>query len=354
MRTKLLTGLVAFTLVMGTITGCSVPDINKDTKIVFTTGFKKNEVFRIEKASCTLPEIMVYLTNTKNQYESTFGPEIWETSYEDETIEDNVKETVLARLARVKTMNLLAIENNVSLDDSEKEKCEKAANEYYSKLNDTEIKELGIDEELIRNMYEEYTLANKVYKYLIADINPEISDDEARTITVEHIFFKTYSLNENGVRVPNSQQSQMESYQNAREAWERAKDGEDFSKLCAEYSDDPVSVYSFGKGMEEKSFEKAAFDLGTGEISGIVQTEYGYHIIKCISTFDREETDRNKVKIVEERRREVFNEKYSGFVKNLTKNMNKKLWDSVEFIQNDDVTVKNFFEVYKQYFDLKL
>ena len=60
--------------------------------------------------------------------------------------------------------------------------------------------------------------------------------------------------------------------------------------------------------------EEAAFNLGTDEISGIVETEHGYHIIKCISTFDRDETDRNKIKIVEQRRKEVFNEEYSGFV----------------------------------------
>ena len=38
-------------------------------------------------------------------------------------------------------------------------------------------------------------------EHLIADINPEISDDEARTITVQHILIKTYSLNEDGEKV---------------------------------------------------------------------------------------------------------------------------------------------------------
>ena len=65
-------------------------------------------------------------------------------------------------------------------------------------------------------MYEEYALAGKVYEYLIADINPEISDDEARTITVQDILIKTYSLNENGERVPYSTQAKQEAYQRAR------------------------------------------------------------------------------------------------------------------------------------------
>ena len=57
--------------------GCQKPDT--DTKLVLYTGFKKDEVFRIETMSCMLPEIMVYLTNTQDQYESVFGKEIWKT-----------------------------------------------------------------------------------------------------------------------------------------------------------------------------------------------------------------------------------------------------------------------------------
>ncbi len=120
--------------------------------------------------------------------------------------------------------------------------------------------------------------------------------------------------------------------------------------LIAEYSEDNNPSYSFGKGTMEPAFEEAAFNLGTDEISGIVESEHGYHIIKCISTFDKDETDRNKVKIVEQRRKEVFNEEYSGFVGGLTRNLNQKLWDSVGFLEDDTVTTSSFFEIYKELF----
>lgn len=58
------------------LTGCS--GINRDTKIVLTTGFTKDEVFRIETASCYKKEVMVYLTNLQNQYEQVYGTEIWQ------------------------------------------------------------------------------------------------------------------------------------------------------------------------------------------------------------------------------------------------------------------------------------
>ncbi len=336
--------------VIGTVSCASRNDSGDYTRVVLTTGFAQDEIFRIEKLSCTLPEMMVYLTNMKNQYESVYGDRIWQASYEGETLEGNIKETVLARVAKIKAMNLLAQEKDITLDEEEQDKIVKAAEKYFHSLSAQEVQELGVTQALIRQMYEEYALAGKVYEYLIADINPEISDDEARTITVQDILIKTYSLNENGERVPYSTQAKQEAYRRALEAWQRAKAGEDFSSLIAEYNEDANSTYSFGKGTYEDAFEDAAFNLGTDEISGVVETVYGYHIIKCISTFDRDETDRNKVKIVEQRRKEVFEEQYSAFVGGLTRNMNTKLWDEVGFLDDENVTTDSFFEVYHSYF----
>lgn len=331
--------------------GCKVL-LNRygNTKIVLTTGFARDEIFRIDRMSCRLPEVMVYLTNTKNQYEQALGNQIWQTSYEGETLGENLKETVLARVARIKAMNLLAEKYGISLSAEECSNAAKAAGQYYGTLNDRERELLAVDEKLLCTMYEEYALAGKVYEYLIADINPEISDDEARTITVQHILIKTYTLNEEGERVPYPEQAKQEAYQKACEALGRARDEEDFVGLIAEYNEDSNSSYSFGKGMMDAAFEDAAFNLGTGEISDVVETEHGYHIIKCISTFDRDETDRNKVKIVEQRRKEVFNEEYSGFVEGLARSLNEELWETVGLIDDAEVTTGSFLDVYQEVF----
>lgn len=325
-----------------------------NTKIVLTTGFDRDEVFRIDKSSCRLPEAMVYLTNMKNQYEQAFGSQIWQASYDGETLGENLKQTVLARIARIKAMNLLAEKYGISLSDEEIENAALAAKQYYESLNDKERELLAADEKLLCAMYEEYALAGKVYEYLIADINPEISDDEARTITVQHILIKTYSLNEAGEHVPYSEEAKEEAYKKIQEALRRAKEGEDFAGLIAEYSEDGNSSYSFGKGTMDAAFEEAAFNLGTDEISDIVETEHGYHIIKCISTFDRDETDRNKVKIVEQRRKEVFNEEYTGFVGGLTRSLNEELWETVGFIDDTEVTTSSFFEIYQAMFSKRI
>jgi peptidyl-prolyl cis-trans isomerase C len=65
----------------------------------------------------------------------------------------------------------------------------------------------------------------------------------------------------------------------------RARAGEDFAKLAKDYSEDPGSKdkggeYKFPKGQMVPEFEAAAFSLNTNQISDIVTTKFGYHIIK--------------------------------------------------------------------------
>ncbi len=93
-------------------------------------------------------------------------------------------------------------------------------------------------------------------------------------VRASHILFKTEGKDEAAVK------------KTAEQVLARAKAGEDFAALAKKYSEDDANkdkggdLDYFGRGVMAKEFEDAAFSLQPGQISDLVKTAFGYHIIK--------------------------------------------------------------------------
>jgi len=126
---------------------------------------------------------------------------------------------------------------------------------------------------------------------------------EDKTATVRHILFMTRGK---------SEEEKAAVREKAQEVLEMAKAGEDFAELAKEYSEDPGSkekggLYeSFPKGRMVKSFEEAAFNLPIGSISDLVETQYGYHIIKVI---DRQKEEKPYEEVKDQLRQQIVNDR---------------------------------------------
>jgi len=109
---------------------------------------------------------------------------------------------------------------------------------------------------------------------------------DERLASVRHILLRTQGK---------SEEEQKEILKKMEGILDRARQGEDFGKLAKEYSEDPGSKMNgglyenFEKGTMVKPFEDAAFSVPVGEISDIVETSYGYHILQIV---DRKKDER--------------------------------------------------------------
>lgn len=129
-------------------------------------------------------------------------------------------------------------------------------------------------------------------RVVLADI--KVSEEEMKKYYREHEkdFQLTESVKARHIFVQLSAKSTGEEKATARkkaeEALARLKKGDDFSKVAAELSDDTdtakkggaLGLLTPGKTNSEE-FEKTAFALKKGEISEIVQSPFGFHIIKA-------------------------------------------------------------------------
>ena len=82
-----------------------------------------------------------------------------------------------------------------------------------------------------------------------------------------------------------SESDRKKAKDKAESLLKQVKAGVDFAKLAQEQSGCPSSKQGgdlgyFGKGQMVKPFEDAAWALKPGEVSGVVETQFGYHIIK--------------------------------------------------------------------------
>jgi peptidyl-prolyl cis-trans isomerase SurA len=130
-------------------------------------------------------------------------------------------------------------------------------------LRSEKFKDVTVTRREIEEFYEHYK-----------DSIPEIP----QTYDFSHILFS----------ISPGEREEREALAKADSILNRLKEGEDFGKLAKLYSDDPGSAREGGnlsyisRGGFIKEFEEVAFSLEKGQISDIVKTDFGYHIIQLI------------------------------------------------------------------------
>jgi foldase protein PrsA len=124
-----------------------------------------------------------------------------------------------------------------------------------------------------------------------------LTDDQVRSLVADQLLVQALTESHGGssmVEQVHASHILVETEETGQEVLDKLEAGEEFSDLASEYSTDPGSKDQggdlgwFPSGMMVPEFEEAAFDLEPGEISGLVQSDFGYHIIQVHGKEERE------------------------------------------------------------------
>jgi peptidyl-prolyl cis-trans isomerase SurA len=143
-------------------------------------------------------------------------------------------------------------------------------NQYRDEVRNQLLKEKFIQKELEKV----HVSSGEVMEFYQA--NRDSLPEKPAGVRLAHILFST-----------NPSKATLDSlYNYATLIRKKALEGEDFATLAKTYSQDPSAgdggdLGWFSKGTMVPEFEEAAFSLQPGQISDVIQTQFGYHIIKC-------------------------------------------------------------------------
>ena len=148
--------------------------------------------------------------------------------------------------------------------------------EFRAKVGDLATAQAVADREL--NIMISDETAKKYYGEHPAEF------ERPETVRASHILLATFNPE---TRSSISDERKQAKRKIADDVMKRAKAGEDFTKLVQEFSEDPAAKenkgeYTFARGrmQMQAEFETAAFALQTNQISDVITTQFGYHIIK--------------------------------------------------------------------------
>ena len=183
-----------------------------------------------------------------------------------------------------------------------------------------ELKEIG----LTAKEFQEIQRSNLVYSVYMSMIfgpegtQPLLETDvlayyNANYVAAKHILFMTIDPNTN-VALPEAEKAQV--LKNAQDVLARLQAGEDFDTLMNTYNEDPGVAenpygYAFTTGQMVAPFETAAFALDVDELSGLVETSYGYHIIKGVDKHANESLYAGAVEYIQNI---IVNERFAKYI----------------------------------------
>ena len=313
------------------------------------------------------------------EYSLSFDALSDESDEDSPTVGENLKEDALTSIEQAFLMRQHASEYDVALTDEEVQGAKDAAAVFVEDNDAETLTKLGVTQEDIEDVMQVYAIQSKMYDPMIADVDTEVSDEEAQQSSISYVQVSTEGTetDENGETVELTDEEKAEKKEIAQTFLDRLNASEDpatadFSDLRTEINDElnaqrraeeaaadtaedgtdaaedstdeiylTASETTFGADDEDldKALKEAAQTLSDGQVyAEVIEGENAYYVVRMNSVLDREATDSQKETIVQERQAEAYSNQLDTWVEESDISV-KRAWNKLEVTDYDLYTM---------------
>lgn len=316
------TAVVAMAGIMaaGMLTGCGEKKLDGSKTVATVDGTK----IPLGVVSLSVREGQM---QTEAMYRSYMGGsdfDIWDTeaekgkTYGEQAVEESLKDVELMYIMKAK-----ATDYDVELTDEDEKAIAEAAASFMEANSEETIADLAVTEDQVKTYLELQTYKQKIHDPIIADVDKNVSDEEAQQSSFEYVSVSTADLSDDEIK------EKKEDAQKILDGLKADPDG-DFSEI-AKSVDDSYSSLSGTFDANETSEDEDTDDedadedsssysgtypeevidvlrtLDDGEVaSDIIETDTAYYVVKLDKKDDEEATEIKKESIISTREQTLY------------------------------------------------
>lgn len=281
-------------------------------------------------------------SNLESLYQYYFGENFWgNVMAEDVTYEESTKDSIMKELQEYYLLDAHAAEYNVSLTEEELAAFDAAADAFL-KANKSDAKKLiSADKETVVEYLRLVKLAEKMRTAITADVDTNVSDEEAAQKRLRYVRFATSVVATDDTVLDLTEEEKADVMKEATAFYADATANGSLEAAAKEADLDSYTI-TFDKDSTDIDAEviAAADALEEGAFAAqIIEAESGYYVVQLESAFDEDATAKEKESIVSTRENDLYNSVVEAWKEATEITLNEDVWAQVSF-QSLKVTAK--------------
>ena len=290
---------------------------------------------------------------TEAMYKSFMGGQdysIWSMDADDgKTYGEQVVEQCLEDIELMYIMKEKAADYDVEITDDDEQKIADAAAEFMSANSDETIQDLAVTEDQVKTYLELQTYKSRMYDPIIADVDKDVSDEEAQQSSFDYVSISTADLSDDEIEQKKEEAQKIlddlkaagtdgdlnEIAKAVDDSYSSVSGTFDANEDAAEEDSDDESDSSSSSSAYPDEVIKVLRTLKDGEIGpDVIETDTSYYVVKLDKVNDEEATQTKKDSIISTRESNLYTETTEKWLDDADINVENKVLKTLKVTDN--------------------